>query len=66
VGLRIVFEALNEGYLIQLNSSFDGKGSLISANQWNIGAGYIATIIIESLNKYTICKTLNSRLIFIN
>lgn len=47
---RIVFEALNEGFAAPNTAEFqvfDDKGSLISANQWNIGTGYIATIIIE-------------------
>jgi hypothetical protein len=47
---RIVFEALNEGFAAPNTAEFevfDDKGVLISANQWNIGTGYIATIIIE-------------------
>jgi hypothetical protein len=47
---RIVFEALNEGFAAPNTAEFqvfDDKGTLISASQWNIGTGYIATIIIE-------------------
>lgn len=47
---RIVFEALNEGFAAPNTAEFqvfDDKGMLISSNQWNIGTGYIATIIIE-------------------
>jgi hypothetical protein len=47
---RIVFEALNEGFAAPNTAEFevfDDKGVLISASKWNIGTGYIATIIIE-------------------
>lgn len=47
---RIVFEALNEGFAAPNTAEFevyDDKGGLISSNQWNIGKGFIATIIIE-------------------
>ncbi|MDG2432130.1 MAG: hypothetical protein P8M54_06685 [Flavobacterium sp.] len=47
---RIVFEALNEGFAPPNTAEFqvfDDKGALILSNQWNIGTGYIATIIIE-------------------
>lgn len=47
---RIDFEALNEGFAPPNTAEFqvhDDKGQLISSNQWNIGKGYIATIIVN-------------------
>ncbi|WP_367771353.1 hypothetical protein AB3G33_15660 [Flavobacterium sp. WC2421] len=47
---RIDFEALNEGFAPPNTAEFqvyDDKGKLISSSQWNIGIGYMATIIIN-------------------
>lgn len=47
---RIVFEALNEGFAAPNTAEFqvyDDQGVLIAKDKWNIGTGYIATIIIE-------------------
>ncbi|EIA09054.1 hypothetical protein [Flavobacterium frigoris] len=47
---RIDFEALNEGFAAPNTAEYrvyDDKGKLISASQWNIGQGYMATIIVE-------------------
>lgn len=47
---RIDFEALNEGFAPPNTAEFqvyDDKGQLISSSQWNIGIGYMATIIIN-------------------
>ena len=47
---RIVFEALNEGFAAPNTAEFqvyDDQGALIANNKWNIGTGFIATIIIE-------------------
>ena len=47
---RIDFEALNEGFAPPNTAEFqvyDDKGQLISSSQWNIGIGYMATIIVN-------------------
>lgn len=47
---RIDFEALNEGFAAPNTAEFkvyDDKGQLISTSQWNIGQGYMATIIVD-------------------
>jgi hypothetical protein len=47
---RINFEALNEGFAPPNTAEFqvhDDKGQLISSSQWNIGQGYMATIILN-------------------
>ena len=46
---KIDFEALNEGFASPNTAEFqvyDDKGIAISANQWNVGTGYKATIIL--------------------
>lgn len=46
---KIDFEALNEGTASPNTAEFkifDEKGTVISSNQWNLGAGYKGTIII--------------------
>lgn len=46
---KIDFEAINEGTSSPNTAEFqvfDDKGALISANQWNLGTGFKATIII--------------------
>jgi hypothetical protein len=46
---KIDFEALNQGYSGPNTAQFmmfDDKGSLVSSNQWNLGTGFKATIII--------------------
>jgi hypothetical protein len=47
---RIDFEALNEGFAAPNTAEYkvyDDKGKLISGSQWNIGQGYMATLIVE-------------------
>ncbi|MFQ3174362.1 MAG: hypothetical protein ACI8W0_001480 [Flavobacterium sp.] len=47
---RMDFEALNEGFAAPNTAEFkvyDDKGYLIYSSQWNIGQGYIATIMID-------------------
>lgn len=47
---RIDFEALNEGFAAPNTAEFkvfDDKGVVISASQWNIGQGFMATIIVD-------------------
>ena len=46
---KIDFEALNEGSASPNTAEFkvfDEKGNVISSNQWNLGTGYIGTIIL--------------------
>jgi hypothetical protein len=46
---KIDFEALNEGFASPNTAEFqvyDDKGIVISADQWNVGTGYKATIIL--------------------
>jgi hypothetical protein len=46
---KIDFEALNEGFASPNTAEFqvyDDKGIAISADQWNVGTGYKATIIL--------------------
>jgi hypothetical protein len=46
---RIDFEALNEGFASPNTAEFavyDDKGVVVSASEWNVGAGYKATIIL--------------------
>lgn len=46
---KIDFEALNQGFSGPNTAQFmmfDDKGSLVSSNQWNLGTGFKATIII--------------------
>lgn len=46
---KVDFEALNQGFSGPNTAQFmifDDKGSLISSNQWNLGTGFKATIII--------------------
>lgn len=46
---KIAFEALNEGIASPNTAEFkvfDEKGAIISSNQWNLGTGYKATIIL--------------------
>lgn len=46
---KIDFEALNQGYSGPNTAEFkifDDKGALISENQWNLGTGFKATVII--------------------
>lgn len=46
---RIDFEALNEGFASPNTAQFevyDDKGVVVTADQWNVGSGYKATIII--------------------
>jgi hypothetical protein len=48
---KIDFEALNQG--TQNTAEFkvyDDKGVLISASQWNLGTGFLATIILVKNN----------------
>lgn len=47
---KIDFEALNEGFSAPNTAEFqvyDDQGKLISSSQWNIGQGYMATIIVN-------------------
>jgi hypothetical protein len=47
---KIDFEALNEGFASPNTAEFqvyDDKGIAILANQWNVGTGYKATIILN-------------------
>lgn len=46
---KVDFEALNQGYSGPNTAQFmvfDDKGALISSNQWNLGTGFKATIIL--------------------
>lgn len=46
---KIDFEALNEGFAPPNTAEFqvyDDKGTVVASNQWNIGLGYKATIIL--------------------
>ncbi len=46
---KVDFEALNQGFSGPNTAQFmifDDKGSLVSSNQWNLGTGFKATIII--------------------
>lgn len=46
---KIDFEALNEGFAAPNTAEFqvyDDAGKVISADQWNVGTGYKATIIL--------------------
>jgi hypothetical protein len=46
---KIDFEALNEGFAAPNTAEFqvyDDKGTVVASNQWNIGLGYKATIIL--------------------
>ena len=46
---KIDFEALNEGFAAPNTAEFqvyDDKGGVVASNQWNIGLGYKATIIL--------------------
>ena len=46
---RIDFEALNEGFASPNTAEFqvfDDLGAVVSSSQWNVGAGYKATIIL--------------------
>ena len=46
---KIDFEALNEGSASPNTAEFkvfDEKGNVIASNQWNLGTGYIGTIIL--------------------
>ena len=47
--MKVDFEALNQGFSGPNTAQFmifDDKGSLISSNQWKLGTGFKATIII--------------------
>jgi len=46
---KIDFEALNEGFASPNTAEFtvyDDKGVVVVSNQWNVGSGYKATIVI--------------------
>lgn len=46
---KVDFEALNQGFSGPNTAQFmifDDKGALVSSNQWNLGTGFKATIII--------------------
>lgn len=46
---KVDFEALNEGSASPNTAEFkvfDDKGNVIASNQWNLGTGYIGTIIL--------------------
>ncbi|MBP2284524.1 hypothetical protein H4V97_002842 [Flavobacterium sp. CG_23.5] len=46
---KIDFEALNEGFAPPNTAEFqvyDDKGTVVASNQWNIGLGFKATIIL--------------------